>query len=139
VKLTSLALFGRLRWLDGSPLMSHIEDYRQRLFTAALDSGKYNLVLAGRAKKNWKSADLVLASLFSLICKESPQGSQVFLLANDSDQAGDDLALAKKLVDINPLLSKHLLVKQKSLVRRDGRGQLDILPAQDVSGSHGKT
>ena len=43
-------------------------------------SQQYNLVLAGRAKKNFKSADLILAGLYRLECRESPQGSDVLLV-----------------------------------------------------------
>ena len=139
MKLTSLQFFAKLRWLDSTPLLPRIEEYRQRIFARALDSTLYNLVLAGRAKKNAKTLDLVLAALYSLICRESPQGSQCYILANDSEQAGDDLDLAKKLIGVNPLLERHLTIKLKSIVRKDGRGQLDILPAGDIAGSHGKT
>ncbi len=139
MKLTSLAFFAKLKWLDGSPLMSHVEPYRRAIFSAALDSDhKYNLALIGRAKKGWKSADLCLAALYCLIT-DSPGGNQCYLLANDLDQAGDDLALCKRLIDANPLLARHVTVKQKMIERRDGRGFLMILPAGDVSGSHGKT
>jgi len=97
----------------------------------------YNLVLAGRGKKNWKSADLVLAALFCVDIRESAQGSDCFIVANDEDQAGDDLELAKKLVAANPGLGLEVL--QKEIRRRDGRGSLQILPARDAIGAHGKT
>jgi hypothetical protein len=82
---TSLDFFGRLRWIDGRPLLDTIEAYRRELFTKALDTFEpdgrtlYNLVLAGRAKKNWKSADLVLAGLFKLLIPEAPQGNDSFI------------------------------------------------------------
>jgi hypothetical protein len=50
---TSLDFFGRLKWIDGRPLLDTIEPYRRRLFTDALDTlgpegrPRYNLVLAG--------------------------------------------------------------------------------------------
>ena len=140
MKLFSLAFFAKLKWLDGSPLIQTIEPYRSKLFTRALDSSQYNLVLAGRSKKNWKSTDLVLAALYCLLSDAPHSASnQCYILANDLDQAGDDLALAKLLLDVNPVLSKHLIVKAKVIERRDGRGFLMILPAGDISGSHGKT
>ena len=44
---------------------------------------KYNLVvLAGRGKKNWKSADLILAAFYRLFVWESAAGNDVFLLAS---------------------------------------------------------
>jgi hypothetical protein len=139
-----LPFFNLLRWIDGNPLLTVIEPYRQRIFTEAFsldDHGRrrYNLVLCGRAKKNWKSADLVLAALHSLIGIDSPNGNQVYLLANDEGQASDDLLLAQKLVSVNSILDARLKVRQKSIERKDGTGFLEVLPANDVHGSHGKT
>ncbi len=142
---TSLAFFGRLKWIDGRPLFDTIEAYRRRLLSSALDTYRpdgtpiHNFVLAGRGKKNWKSADLVLAGLYCLLMRDSPQGNDCFILANDEDQAGDDLGLAKKLVAVNPDLSAELEVLHKEIRRRDGHGALMVLPARDIAGSHGKT
>jgi hypothetical protein len=61
------------------------------------------------------------------------------LLANDEGQAADDLSLAKKLHDANPILRERLVVRQKVIERTDGQGFLMILPAKDVAGAHGKT
>ena len=52
--------FAHLKWLDGKPLLDTIEPYRRELFMRALHefnkdgTPRFNLVLAGRAKKNWK-------------------------------------------------------------------------------------
>jgi len=90
-------------------------------------------------KKNFKSADLVLAALYCLDIRESVQGNNCYILANDEGQAGDDLELAKKLVAANPELSDVLEVLRIEIRRRDGRGSLQILPARDAIGQHGKT
>ena len=114
-------------------------------FSPALDTYRpdgvpeKNFVLAGRAKKNFKSADLVLAALFCLDVRETVQGNNCLILANTEDQANDDLGLAKKLVTVNPDLSDVLEVMNKEIRRRDGRGSLSILPARDAIGAHGKT
>jgi hypothetical protein len=140
---TSLGFIGGLKWIDGKPLL--LEPYRRRIFTAALDTvgpdgfPAVNLVVAGRGKKNWKSADLVLAALYKLTTSDAPQGSGAFIAANDEGQAADDLDLAKKLVAANPALADELEVYQKEICRRDGRGTLKILPANNVLGQHGKT
>jgi len=142
---TSLEFFGHLRWLDGSPLLDHVEEYRRVLFTQVLDTfdqkGKpaFNLVLAGRAKKNWKSADLVLAALFTMLIRRSPHGNDGFILANDAQQAGDDLSLAKKVIAANPDLGAELEPLADELRLRDGSGMLRVLPAKNVVGQHGKT
>jgi hypothetical protein len=142
---TSLEYFSHLKWIDGRPLLDTIDPYRRDIFTAVLDTFRpdgvpeKNFVLAGRGKKNWKSADLVLAALYCLDIRETIQGNDCFILANDQDQAADDLSLAKKLVAVNPDLSNVLEVLRIEIRRRDGRGSLQILPAQDAIGQHGKT
>jgi hypothetical protein len=80
---TSLQLFAHLKWLDGSPLLDGIEPYRREIFTKALDtyrpdgSPAYSLVLSGRAKKNAKTADLVLAALYVLVIRRSHAGQRL--------------------------------------------------------------
>ena len=141
----SLEFFSHLKWIDDRPLLNVIEPYRQRIFTETLytfgEDGRprYNLVLTGRGKKNWKSADLILAGLYRFLAWESPQGNDCFLLANDEGQAGDDLKLLKKVIAANPILDREVIVKQKEIERVDAKGTLKILPGQDAIGAHGKT
>lgn len=141
-----LSVFDRLRWLDGRPLLDVIEPYRRRFFTRFFDERdaegrlRYNLALAGRAKKNWKTADLGLGALFCLVTDTSAAyDSECYILANDGDQARDDLALVKKLVQANGALLDWLTIRRDLIERKDGRGFLAILPAGDVIGSHGKS
>ena len=123
---TSLQFFSKLKWLDGRNLLDTMQSYRREIFTRAFDTYRddgtpaYNLVLAGRGKKNDKTLDLTLAALFVLVIRRSVQGSDGFILANDADQAGDDLALAKKLVACNPVLADEIepLAKELRLQRR---------------------
>lgn len=140
-----LKFFGLLKWLDGRPLLDTIEPYRREIFTEALYSfdpdgrPRYSMALCGRAKKNWKTSDLILAGLYRFLVWPSPQGNDGFILANDEDQAGDDLSLAKKLIACNPVLAEKVKIGAKEIQRRDGKGELAILPARDVTGAHGKT
>ena len=142
---TSLQFFARLRWLDGRNLLDTIEAYRRQIFTQAFDTfdadgrPKYNLVLAGRSKKNAKTLDLVLAALFVLVIRRSVQGSDCFILANDSDQAADDLALSKKIISVNAALASEIDVRANELRLKDGTAALRILPANDTLGAHGKS
>jgi phage terminase large subunit-like protein len=141
--ISSLDFLSKLKWLDGKPLV--IEPYRQRLFEQAIDSvgpdglPTYNMVLVGRAKKNYKSSDLDLAALYKLIVPESVQGNDALICANDEDQAAADLSLCKKLIAVNPRLQREVEVFAKEIKRKDGRGTLRILPAQNVVGQHGRT
>jgi hypothetical protein len=143
--ISPLEFFSHLLWIDERPLMDVIEPYRQRIFMEALytfgEDGRprYNLALTGRGKKNWKSADLILAALYRFLAWESPQGNDCFLLANDEGQAFDDLRLLKKVIAANPMLDREVIVKQKEIERVDAKGTLKILPAQDAIGAHGKT
>jgi len=145
MRVHPLKFFSLWKWIDGRPLLDVIEPYRANIFERALFSfdetgrPKYNLVVSGRAKKNWKSADLIFAAKYKLFAGDSPGGNQCYILANDEDQAGDDLELAKKFIAANPDLAAEVIVKQKIIERRDGKGFLEILPAGDVIGSHGKT
>lgn len=140
-----LDFFAHLKWLDGKPLLDTIEQYRRKILTEALFSfepdgrPKYNLVLCGRGKKNYKTTDLVLACFYPFFIWKSSAGNDVYVLANDEKQAGDDLKLANKLIEANSILAREVDVKQKSIERRDGLGTLEILPARDVAGQHGKT
>lgn len=143
--ISPLQFFSHLKWIDGRPLLDVIESYRQRLFMEALytfdsdNNPQYNFVLSGRGKKNWKTADAVLATLYRFLTWPSPQGNDCFIVANDEDQANDDLALTKKIIAANPLLEREVRVLRKEIVRNDDNGALKILPAQDAVGAHGKT
>src|SRR3989337_2261093 len=122
-----IKFFSLLKWLDGRPLISVIEEYRQKIFQQALytldDKGvpAYNLILNGRAKKNWKSADLIFSGLYRLHAWDSPLGNQCYLLANDQGQAADDLELAKKIYKVNPVLNREVKIKKDCVERRDGK------------------
>ena len=144
-QITSLQFFDKLVWLDGRNLLSTIEPYRRAIFTAALDTCGpegwpiYNMVVAGRGKKNWKTADQIYAAFYCTVVRRSIQGSSSLLLAADEGQAADDLDLAKKLVEVNPLLRSEFDVLAKGLKLKDGSGLIRILPTGDATGLHGKT
>lgn len=148
-----MEVFAKLGWVDGRPLTELIEPYRATLFGKAFEYDgevdltkpgttsrvNHNLILSGRAKKNWKTGDGVLWCLYRLLFWRSWGGNQIYTIANDEDQAGDDLELGKKLIAINRGLASRLKVKNNVIERRDGRGFWEILPAGDVKGTHGKT
>jgi hypothetical protein len=143
-QINPLKFFSKLKWIDGRALMDVIEPYRRNIFQQALYTfdgarPKHNLILSGRAKKNWKSADLDLAALYRLLAWKSPGGNQCYALANDLDQADDNLELVKKIVAVNPPIADFVTVKQNLIQRKDGKGFFEILPAGDVVGTHGKT
>ncbi len=140
-----LDFFAELVWIDGRPLLDTIEPYRRKILTDVLwtfgDDGApaFDMAVCGRAKKNWKTSDLILAALYRFLAWPSAAGNDCLIVANDEGQAGDDLALAKKLIAANPALAQRVNVLAKEIVRKDSRGVLRILPAKDVVGLHGKT
>ena len=137
--------FGHLVWLDGRPLLDTLEPYRRGIFESVLwtfDSDgnpQINMAVNGRAKKNWKTSDLILAALYRFLAWPSDKGNDCYVLANDEGQAADDLTLAKKLIAANPILAQEVTVNAKEIQRKDGKGKLQILPARDIAGQHGKT
>lgn len=140
-----LDFFAELVWLDRRPLLETIEPYRRDILTDVLwtfgddDAPAYSLALCGRAKKNWKTTDLVLACVYRFLAWPSAAGNDCFILANDEGQAADDLSLVKKLFGANPEIDKRVNILSKEIARKDGRGVLRILPSRDVAGAHGKT
>lgn len=147
VQVHPLKFFSLLRWLDGRPLLDVMEGYRQQILSDALStiraSGEplYKRVLTGRAKKNSKTSDAVLAALYKCCVWQAAgsKGNQVFFVASDLGQAADDLDLTKKLIRHNPILDAELIIKQNVIERKDGKGFLEILAAGDAPGLHGKT
>jgi len=115
-----LDFFAKLRWLDARPLLDTIEPYRRTIFESVLysfdgDRPQYNLAVCGRAKKNWKTSDLILAGLYRLLVWPSAHGNDCFVLANDEGQAADDLDLAKKLVSANQIIARKVEPRAKKL------------------------
>ena len=77
-----LDFFGLLVWLNGRPLLDTIEPYRREILETVLftfdPSGapRYNLALCGRAKKDWKTSDLILAGLYRFLTWPSDKGTR---------------------------------------------------------------
>jgi hypothetical protein len=139
--------FAHLNWIDGRPLLDVMEPYRQKIHSDALftfredGSPLYRRVLTGRGKKNSKTTDAVLAALYKcLVWKSAGQkDNQCYYVASDLAQANDDLELTKLLIRRNPLLDAELVMRANIVERKDGRGFIEILPARDAQGLHGKT
>ncbi len=141
--ITSLQFFQKLRWLDGTPLK--IEPYRQRIFSQVLDTRRpdgtpqFNQALLGRGKKNAKSLDLILSAFYCTVVRRAVQGNEALVVAADEAQAGDDLDLAKKLIEVNKdTLGTEFDIFAKELRLKDGSGGIKIIPAGEPGGLHGK-
>ena len=146
-QIDPLEFYGMLNWIDGRPLLDVMEPYRQAIHRAALytfrpdGSPQYRRILTGRAKKNSKTTDAVLAGLYKLLMWRAAggRGNQVYFLASDMGQANDALELCKLIIRRNPLLAAELIVKANLIERQDGEGFAEILPARDAATLHGKT
>ncbi len=143
VLTSALQLLDHLRWIDGRLLAEVVEPYRRRLFEQLFERDergrlRYTLALWGRGKKNWKSADLVLACLLALL-EPTPRRKECYIIAWDEGQAANDLDLLKLLCRFNPILQKYLRIKSDVVDRRDGFGFIRVLPGQAVLGEHGRT
>ena len=143
-----LTFLACLNWIDDQPLLPRMEPYRLTILREALftfkDDGRplYNRILTGRTKKSWKTTDAMLGQgLYKLLAWRAAgsRGNQIYLAATDLDQAKDDIDLCKKIVRANPMLEDEVIIKQNVIERRDGKGFMEILPAKDAAGLHGKT
>jgi hypothetical protein len=144
-QIPPIKFFELLMWLDGTPLVNHIEQYRRDILNDVLYSfdpdGRltYNNILTGRGKKNWKTCDMLLAALYRLVAWKTTGGNDCYIVSFDLEQAGEVIDLGKKIVRINPVLRKALKITQDEIVRRDGGGSLKIISGRDIYGQHGKT
>ena len=99
-----LKFFSLLKWLDGRPLLTVMETYRQQILSEALSTvredgaPRYRRVLTGRGKKNSKTSDAVLAALYKLMVwvPAGHAGNQIYFVASDLGQADDDLGVPGK-------------------------------------------
>jgi hypothetical protein len=138
-----LQFFSKLKWIDGRSLLDTIEPYRREIFDSVLwtfdgdGRPQINLALEGRGKKNFKTADLDLAGAYRFFVWPSPHGNDCYVVCSDEDQAADNLDLFKKILAVNPVLSRAVEIRVKELVRLDGNGRFRILP-RDIDGLHGK-
>jgi len=142
-----LEFFKLLKWIDGRPLMSVLMAYQlkeiEEAFWTFTPEGfpKYIRTLLGRGKKNSKTLMGVLIALWLCLVWKSidKKGNQIYFIASDLGQANDDLDLTKKLVRYNPVICNEVTIKNNCIVLKNGNGFIEILPAGDVQGLHGKT
>jgi phage terminase large subunit-like protein len=139
------ALYSKLVWLDGSPMVSVMDDYLRKIHEDVLytfdDTGRrvYDFAVLSRAKKNAKSLSLVLAALYELLIPPDPRGNDVYIIGVDHDAAREDLQFAAKIVAANPLFADEVEVLANQIRRRDGRGSIITVASRDAFGLHGRT
>ena len=134
----------RLRWIDERPLVECIKPYRQRLFAQFFDEQdagcvRFNLGLFGRAKKNWKSADLALADFIASSASHQWVTRAIATFWRTTPNRPGRSVIGEKTRESNGVLQASLTLNRQH--RTEGRARLflTVLPAQDVVGTHGKS
>lgn len=134
-------------WLDGRSMIDVLMPFQREILYSLLATVRadgqllYKRGLLHMAKKNGKSLLLILASMFvTHTCKPTGRkGVQVYYVASDEDQANDNLTFAKKLYKCNPTLAAEVSIKGNRIELKRGDGFIEILPAGDAAGMHGKS
>lgn len=138
---------GVMVWLDGRRLLDLLMPFQLEILYAVLATVRpdgapwYKRGLWHFAKKNAKTLLLILSEMFTLHVDRpmGRKGCQIYGVASDLDQANDNLSFAKKLYRCNPILADEVSIKANVIELRSGNGFIEILPAQDASGMHGKS
>ena len=146
-QIDPLEFYAMLNWIDGRNMLETMEQYRRAIHRSMLwtfrpdGSPLYRRGLEGRMKKTHKTSDLVEGGLEKLMVWKAAgnRGNQIYFVASDMGQANDDLELAKLIIRCNPILEAELTIKSNVIERKDGGGFIEILPAGDAPGLHGKT
>lgn len=134
-------------WFDGRRLSDLLMPFQYEILHSMLGTVRpddvpwYKRGLLHMGKKNGKSLLLILASMIVLHTDKpmGRKGTQIYFVASDQDQADDNLSFAKKLYKVNPILSDEVSIKTNVIELKRGDGFVEILPAQDASGMHGKS
>ncbi|MFO0729742.1 MAG: hypothetical protein U0361_01865 [Nitrospiraceae bacterium] len=141
------SFLGLMVWLDGRRLIDLLMPFQLTILHSVLATLRpdgapwYKRGLIHVAKKNGKSLLLILASILVLHLDRSMgrKGSQVYYGASDEDLDGDNLTLAKRLYKLNHLLAEEVSIKANVIELRNGAGFIEIIPAGDAAGMHGKS
>ncbi|BFU90924.1 MAG: hypothetical protein NTAFB01_21110 [Nitrospira sp.] len=138
---------GLMVWLDGRKMTDVLMPFQKQILYSVLATVRpdgapwYKRGLLHMGKKNGKSLLLILASLIVLHTDKpiGRKGTQVYYVASDEDQAGDNLDFAKKLYRCNPILAEGVTIRSNVIELRNAEGFIEIIPAGDASGMHGKS
>ncbi len=135
-------------WLDGRRMADVLMDFQKDILKTFLATirredqtlwFKRGLIHIG--KKNAKTLLLILSSMI-LLHTDKPhgrKGCQIIFIANDEDQADQNLDFAKKLYRINPILLDEVQIKNSIIELKSGGGYIEVVACGDVDGLHGRS
>jgi hypothetical protein len=150
---TRVALIDRMLdhvmvWLDGRPMGQVLMPFQRdilREFSATIrtDDGApwYRRGLLHMAKKNAKTLLLILDAMITLHTDKpmGHKGCQIIYVANDQNQADENLDFTKKLYRVNPILMDEVQIKNSIIQKQDGTGYIEIVASRNVDALHGRS
>lgn len=114
-------VFGTVRW-----------DAEEELYVR-----RYTIVWIEVARKNGKS-ELMAGIALYLLCADGEEGAEVYGCAKDRDQAGKVFEVAKRMVELSPVLSRRLSIKaQAKRIVDETTGSWYEVVAADAGGNLG--
>lgn len=137
-----------MRWLDGRRMADVLMDFQTNILKTFLTTirpedqalwFKRGLIHIG--KKNAKTLLLILSSMI-LLHTDKPlgrKGCQIIYVANDEDQADENLDFTKKLYRVNPILLDEVQIKSNVIELKNGTGYIEIVASKNADGLHGRS
>ncbi len=150
---TRVALIDRMLdnvmvWLDGRRMAEVLMPFQRailRQFSATIrsDDGAlwYRRGLLHMAKKNAKTLLLILDAMITLHTDKpmGHKGCQIIYVANDQNQADENLDFTKKLYRVNPILMDEVVIKSNIIEKKDAMGYIEIVASKNVDALHGRS
>lgn len=137
-----------MHWLDGRRMADVLMDFQKDILKTFLATVReedlalwYKRGLIHVAKKNAKTLLLILSSMI-LLHTDKPmgrKGCQIIYVANDEDQADENLDFTKKLYRVNPILLNEVQIKSNVIELKNGTGYIEIVASKNADGLHGRS
>lgn len=135
-------------WLDGRRMADVLMDFQTDILKTFLCTIRredkalwFKRGLIHVAKKNAKTLLLILSAMIILHTDKSlgRKGCQIIYVANDEDQADENLDFTKKLYRVNPILLDEVQLKSNVIELKSGGGYVEIVPSRNADGLHGRS
>jgi Phage Terminase len=137
-----------MRWLDGRTMASVLMPFQKDILKTYLSTIRsedgalwYKRGLIHVAKKNAKTLLLILASMI-LLHTDKPlgrKGCQIIYVANDENQADENLDFTKKLYRVNPMLLDEVVIRNNIIELKNGTGYIEIVASRNADALHGRS
>ena len=137
-----------MMWLDGRRMSDVLMSFQTDILKTFLATVRvedlalwYKRGLIHVGKKNAKTLLLILSSMI-LLHTDKPmgrKGCQIIYVANDEDQADENLTFTKKLYRVNPILLDEVQIKSNVIELKNGTGYIEIVASKNADGLHGRS